>query len=325
MEARSLCTRLWLLLLAVHVQNCCYAQRDDAAFPHINPNRLQFFEYDSIFVNCKKLDSSSEWRVMRKLKEDSTNTTRWGKSTGAISINLAFTSDSGEYWCENEKGERSNSVNITVTAGDVILESPAVPVMEGDTVSLYCRNKRTASNIPADFYKDGLLSATGYKGNFTIDGVSESHEGLYRCSISGAGDSAESWLAVRAHITLSPEESQESPETSSSNGSPHLFIILSVGFTILCLALLLLVVGLIHCRRKEVGCFSSEATTPGTDSVPGEGSVADPNMVTYAVVTKHRKKIDPGSSSCSARQTSSAGVRPNLRDNVAIYSTVQCY
>uniref|UniRef100_A0A8P4GHM6 Ig-like domain-containing protein n=1 Tax=Dicentrarchus labrax TaxID=13489 RepID=A0A8P4GHM6_DICLA len=188
---------------------------------------------------------------MRKLKEDSTNTTRWGKSTGAISINLAFTSDSGEYWCENEKGERSNSVNITVTAGDVILESPAVPVMEGDTVSLYCRNKRTASNIPADFYKDGLLSATGYKGNFTIDGVSESHEGLYRCSISGAGDSAESWLAVRAHITLSPEESQESPETSSSNGSPHLFIILSVGFTILCLALLLLVVGLIHCRRKE--------------------------------------------------------------------------
>uniref|UniRef100_A0A8C4DRX5 Ig-like domain-containing protein n=1 Tax=Dicentrarchus labrax TaxID=13489 RepID=A0A8C4DRX5_DICLA len=168
---------------------------------------LQFFEYDSIFVNCKKLDSSSEWRVMRKLKEDSTNTTRWGKSTGAISINLAFTSDSGEYWCENEKGERSNT-------GDVILESPAVPVMEGDTVSLYCRNKRTASNIPADFYKDGLLSATGYKGNFTIDGVSESHEGLYRCSISGAGDSAE--ISI---VTVSSVKQMQVPQTLKSKVS----------------------------------------------------------------------------------------------------------
>ncbi|XP_051251139.1 uncharacterized protein LOC127360703 isoform X2 [Dicentrarchus labrax] len=285
---------MWLLLLAVHVQNCCYAQRDDAAFPHINPNRLQFFEYDSIFVNCKKLDSSSEWRVMRKLKEDSTNTTRWGKSTGAISINLAFTSDSGEYWCENEKGERSNSVNITVTAGDVILESPAVPVMEGDTVSLYCRNKRTASNLPADFYKDGLLSATGYKGNFTIDGVSESHEGLYRCSISGAGDSAESWLAVRANILpaledTTPQNGKETPLPLRPD-SIQLYILLSAAFAILCVVLLLLVVGLAQCRKHRVACFSSEMPTTESEIVYELASETDPQLDAHAKVKKHKKK-----------------------------------
>ncbi len=82
-------------------------------------------------------------------------------------------------------------------AGDVILVSPAVPVMEGDNVSLYCKNKMADSNLPADFYKDGLLSMTGYQGNFTINSVSKSHEGLYKCSISGTRESAESWLTVR--------------------------------------------------------------------------------------------------------------------------------
>ncbi len=78
-------------------------------------NRLQFFEYDYIFVNCEDLDFSSEWRVMRKLKEDPTNTTQWETAAGSITIKLAFPSDSGEYWCENEEGEKSNSVNITFT------------------------------------------------------------------------------------------------------------------------------------------------------------------------------------------------------------------
>ena len=83
--------------------------------------------------------------------------------------------------------------------GDVILESPALPVTEGEDLSLYCRTK--TSNPPADFYKDGFSIATGYTGMFTINSVSKSHEGLYKCRISGVGESAESWLAVRGEMT----------------------------------------------------------------------------------------------------------------------------
>lgn len=103
----------------------------DAAFPRVDPNRLQFFEYDSIFVNCEGFDISSEWRVMRKLKEDPTNTNQWETSSGSITIEIAFASDSGEYWCENKQGERSDSINITVTGiyqpTKVILDCSQIP------------------------------------------------------------------------------------------------------------------------------------------------------------------------------------------------------
>ncbi|XP_030287680.1 low affinity immunoglobulin gamma Fc region receptor II-a-like [Sparus aurata] len=265
------------LLLAAQVQNCCCSQKLDAAFPRIEPNRLQFFEYSTISVMCEHLDCSPECRVMRRLKKDSTNTTQlWETSTGSITVKLSLQSDSGEYWCENKEGERSNSINITVTDGDVILESPAVPVMQGDTLSLYCRIKGT-SDPSADFYKNGLYIATEYKGIFTINRVSESDEGLHKCRISGVGESAESWLAVRADITLPPEEIQESSETPSTDGSPQVPILLPVVITTVSVAVLLMLVGLLHCLKHKGS---------------GEASVAVLSMVTYAVVSKHCKKRD---------------------------------
>ncbi|XP_045919983.1 sialoadhesin-like [Micropterus dolomieu] len=111
-------------------------------------------------------------------------------------IDNAFASDSGKYWCEAGGGERSNTVNITVTAGPVILESPVLPVMEGEAVTLSCRQKKMSS-LDAHFYKDGLLIGNSSTGNMTIHNVSKSDEGLYKCNISGAGESPESRLAVR--------------------------------------------------------------------------------------------------------------------------------
>lgn len=80
----------------------------------------------------------------------------------------------------------------------MILEIPAVPVMEGETVTLGCRNKTTSFNFTTDFYKDGLHISTNSTQNMTIHRVSKSDEGYYKCSISGAGESPESWLAVRS-------------------------------------------------------------------------------------------------------------------------------
>lgn len=82
---------------------------------HVDPSSLQFFEYDTISIHCEAPDFSSEWILKWNQKENGTETTKEEISTGFITFNPAYASHTGEYWCENEEGNRSNSVNITVT------------------------------------------------------------------------------------------------------------------------------------------------------------------------------------------------------------------
>ncbi|KAM7376911.1 hypothetical protein PAMA_013609 [Pampus argenteus] len=196
MDVAALSIRLLInVLMVAQVPHSYCSQKDDAAFPHIVPNRRQFFEYESISVNCE-FDGSSKWRVKRTLKEKSP--TKWTTSETPATITGAFSSDSGEYWCEDGEGLRSNAVNISVTAGSVILESPVLPPKQGDSLTLHCKVKHTSDiDVIADFYKNGLLVKTVYKGDLTIHNISTSNEGLYKCTISGAGESPESWLTVR--------------------------------------------------------------------------------------------------------------------------------
>ncbi|XP_033182412.1 low affinity immunoglobulin gamma Fc region receptor II-like [Anabas testudineus] len=228
------------LLLTAQGQNRFHVQEAGRASLHISPYRLQFFEYESISLSCVGSHGPTEWRVMKKLPS---NSPQWETSTGLMYIKPAFVSHSGEYFCENEEGERSNTVNITVTTGDVIMESPALPVMEGETVTLTCRKLRTSFKLPADFYKSGNLIKTEYTGEVTIHNISMSDEGFYRCSISGSqAESPESWLAVTVHTTTDVP----------SDHSCHTYLILRTVFTIVMVALLLLLGGLLHCGKLEL-------------------------------------------------------------------------
>ncbi|CAK6981001.1 Fc receptor-like protein 5 isoform X1 [Scomber scombrus] len=260
----------------------------DAVFLRVDPNRLQFFEYESISLSCADFHGPTEWRVMKNIPSIAS---QWETAAVLLNIKPAFKSHSGQYWCENEGGERSRALNITVTGGKVILDSPALPVIEQQAVALHCREKDASSNSPADFYKDGRLIKTDYKGKMNILNISISDKGLYKCEISGSGESPESWLAVRAHDTSAPQDSttQVYQKTHRSHrGSVQLSVLLSVVFTVLCVSVLLLVVGLLHCRKHKVACFSSGMPTPGSDPV-FEVTVADPHMAPLAV-TKHKKK-----------------------------------
>ena len=79
----------------------------------------------------------------------------------------------------------------------MILDSPALPVLEGGAVTLSCKKKTTTHHLSAVFYKDGVLIESSSTGDLIINNINKSHEGFYKCSTHDAGESPGSWLAVR--------------------------------------------------------------------------------------------------------------------------------
>ncbi|XP_039678379.1 Fc receptor-like protein 5 [Perca fluviatilis] len=156
------------------------------------------FQGQPVSLSCEEDDSSAGWTLRR-------NTTRetrtqcgdsWGRPAGSsCNISYMVPGDSGVYWCESREGATSNSITITVPGGPMILQSPVLPVMEGEDLALTCKTKRS-SNLPAGFYKDGSFIRTEPAGHMTIHHVSRSDEGLYKCNISSVGESPPSWVSV---------------------------------------------------------------------------------------------------------------------------------
>ncbi|XP_051251149.1 uncharacterized protein LOC127360711 isoform X2 [Dicentrarchus labrax] len=246
MEVTSLCFRLLMLefiLLGTEVQNS-YTQESGAAFLWISPNRPQHFEYESVSFHCEGTDGSTQLKGIRITEEFKPVCDIKRTPKGAFcTIDKIYTVDSGEYWCETEGGEKTNRVNITVTAGSVILDSPVLPVMEGDNVTLCCRSKNSSNKLLAHFYKDGVLLQGSPAEEITINNVCKSDEGLYKCSTSEGETSPGSWLAVRGlHIEA----------CVCTDHFVLILLLLRTVFTIVMVALLLLLVGLLHCGKLKV-------------------------------------------------------------------------
>ncbi|XP_039859948.1 low affinity immunoglobulin gamma Fc region receptor II-like [Simochromis diagramma] len=123
--------------------------------------------------------------------------------------------------------------------------------MEGDDVTLLCKTKTTPSNLPAAFYKDGVFIGCESTGHMTIQHVSRSDEGLYKCDIIGHGESPSSWITVTGEHTTTPPPTSTLPSTSTS--PPVLSLLPCVGsvcFVVLLVLLVLLVRRCVH-RKPE--------------------------------------------------------------------------
>ncbi|XP_010768214.1 low affinity immunoglobulin gamma Fc region receptor III-like, partial [Notothenia coriiceps] len=281
MEVTALCSRLLtcvIILLGAHIQKSSTKNNDTAL--HIVTERLQLFEYEPFSFLCKGLGSARGFRNNNELIQSCYNNS---SSTLNCTIPEAYAPDSGVYWCEDEKGRKSNSVDITVTAGSVILESPVLPVLEGKSVTLSCRNKTTTSSIlSADFYKDGRLIRSSSTGNITFKNVSKSDEGLYKCSISDGGESPESRFAVRGSGDL-------------PNKGMRYFLKLSIPlFTAFIIFILALLVGVLRIKHRDSSKTpTADSPCPAEDNQYVTACEEDESDVMYAlVVTKPRLHQD---------------------------------
>uniref|UniRef100_A0AAQ6ISD6 Ig-like domain-containing protein n=1 Tax=Anabas testudineus TaxID=64144 RepID=A0AAQ6ISD6_ANATE len=288
MEVTALCIKLLSLMMMLL---CEHDQKVNAASLHIDPNRAQFFEYESLTFYCEGI-SYCEVVHESKGKISSCNKTNNITLTGSSCIlRNVYTDESGEYWFDAGGGNKSNSVNITITDGSVILEIPALPVMVGEAVTLRCRNKTTSSETLAEFYKDGVFIGNSATVNSIIRSVSKSDEGLYKCSISGVGESAESRLTVG--------ESHQSLPDITSPSTP--WIIATVFLVILLVVVVLYhfgkddwnkVVFFMSTLRSRLGLTGNQTVSESVDSA------ATSTPATYAVVIKKRRGQDEDQSSC---------------------------
>ncbi|XP_054457824.1 low affinity immunoglobulin gamma Fc region receptor II-c-like isoform X2 [Anoplopoma fimbria] len=307
MEVTALCIRLMRtgMLLLVAQAAFSYSQKADAAFPQVVPNRQQHFEYDPLVISCEGLEG---WKLIRRIKGVVKSCSTSWSTSGPCEIKSTISAvDSGEYWCEMGV-KTSYTVNITVTGGPVILESPVLPVMEGEAATLSCRDKQESPNLTAEFFKDGHLMERSSTVNMTIHRVTKSYEGVYKCRISNGGESPESWLTVRA------------------GEEPHhgldLLRLLCIGVGVFLVALLLLLGLLKCCKRPTVTrdtptSPSSFQSSSSPQTVNEEASVAAPIETTYAVVTRVDK--EPGGSSHCTRI---AGTNPLLTEEDPFYCTI---
>ncbi|XP_067436302.1 Fc receptor-like B isoform X2 [Thunnus thynnus] len=183
------------MLLVLSSLLCCTTNQASLT---VSPSSSQMFKGEFVSLSCEEDDSSAGWMLRRNTTKETRAEcgAKWGKTVhSSCNIGHIITMDSGVYWCESRERATSNSINITVTGGSVILQSPVLPVMEGDDVTLHCKTK--TSNLPADFYKDGSLIGTEPAGgHMTIHNVSKSDEGLYKCNSSSHGESPSSWITV---------------------------------------------------------------------------------------------------------------------------------
>ncbi|KAL3050908.1 hypothetical protein OYC64_001227 [Pagothenia borchgrevinki] len=232
-------TSLLLLLSSL----CCCST--DSARLTVTPSSSQVFRDEPVSLRCE--DASEGWTVRRNTSRDKrTECEDWGRSAGS-SCNISYMNpkDSGVYWCESTEGSTSNTITITVSA--VFLQSPALPVMKGDDVTLTCRTKM-ADPPSADFYKDGVSIRTESDGHMTLHHVNSSDEGLYKCRVQNKGESPESRLSV----SEKPPTTARPPPTTSVSPTPSWLHPVAASLCVLVLLVLVVLVVLVRrCIRRK--------------------------------------------------------------------------
>ncbi|KAL3050928.1 hypothetical protein OYC64_001244 [Pagothenia borchgrevinki] len=248
----------------------------------VTPSSSQVFEDERVSLRCE--DASDGWTVKRNTSYDNRAEcgVDWGAPDGSsCTIGSSDTFESGVYWCESTEGSTSNTITITVSGGSVILQSPALPVIEGVDVTLICRTKM-ADNLPADFYKDGVFIRTESDGHMTLHHVSRSDEGLYKCRVQNEGESPESRLSV------SDKPPMTATNATTTLSSFHLVFRVICHLVVFCPYCIctFIVVSLYRERARGNDSSVSVAMTPPTHAEQGLDD--DYDDVMSAVTTEHQ-------------------------------------
>ncbi|MGH0139570.1 UNVERIFIED_CONTAM: hypothetical protein FKN15_036139 [Acipenser sinensis] len=208
-------------------QYCCRGQRGDQPLysqlsdevtvtvseghPHavltLQPAWTQIFSGETVTLRCEVEGDSADWRFKqhRDGGEEAGCSDQYSRRDGdSCTISYAQNSHNGVYWCESASGQEcSNAITLTVSNQWVILQTPPQPVFEGDTLTLRCLIRDGYKATRVAFYKDNEELQSQADTELSVDRVSKSDEGSYKCrawwsSSTYSGNSAEVRVSVRA-------------------------------------------------------------------------------------------------------------------------------
>ncbi|XP_071371557.1 basement membrane-specific heparan sulfate proteoglycan core protein-like [Centroberyx affinis] len=199
MGRTSLCVLVLFLLSTL----LYHGHAQDAVLT-LEPNWSHVFTGESVTFICDMREGQdTDWWY--KINKDGQEFVSYSPSKRYTFQSL--TGNSGEYQCIGTHNrytyhkKESNKVTLTVSDGDVILESPAFALFVGESVTLRCRLRIQGNANRASFYRDGSLvemdtnhhsvKISETTEEMTISPVSETDEGSYKCKF-GEQDGAES-------------------------------------------------------------------------------------------------------------------------------------
>ncbi|XP_015258084.1 PREDICTED: uncharacterized protein LOC107103078 [Cyprinodon variegatus] len=148
----------------------------------VNPEKEKHFTDHTVSLNCG--GSSTEWRVMKytvinRQSYLSDCSTSWEMTGSSCTIN-SQQFDESVYWCETQRGEFSNAVNITIYKPKPVLTVSASWLGPEASVKLKCQIEKLSAGWRFYWYKAVPdLSLDTYKYQLLSDNIKGTVEDSY--------------------------------------------------------------------------------------------------------------------------------------------------
>ncbi|XP_028720158.1 low affinity immunoglobulin gamma Fc region receptor II-b isoform X4 [Peromyscus leucopus] len=233
----------------------------------LEPPWIQVLREDSVTLKCEGTPN---------LGNDSTQWLHNGRSISS-QVHPSYTfkataNNSGEYQCQTGQTSLSDPVHLRVISDWLLLQTPQLVFLEGETIMLRCHGWRNKPLNKVTFYQNGKSVKFHHQsGNFSISKANHSHSGNYHCT---------GLLGKTKHSSQPVTITVQGPQSTRS--LPVLTIVAAVtGIAVA--AIVIILVSLIYLKKKQAP--DNPPDLEGADKTEVE------NTITYSLL-KHPEAPD---------------------------------
>ncbi|XP_059574094.1 uncharacterized protein LOC102569420 [Alligator mississippiensis] len=174
-EQTSPAFMLCLVIFAGHALGLAAAQK---AVLTLDPPWSTVFKGESVTLSCSGSRSAGSTRTSWYLEGHSLKSTE----TNIFPIKAAELTDKGRYQCKTSNSTHSDTIQLTVSAGWLILQAPYYALFEGDRLVLRCCGWKDGEVYGMRYYRYGTaIIPRQVQANYTIEQAKTTDSGKYRC------------------------------------------------------------------------------------------------------------------------------------------------